>query len=72
MRHKHVVDSLIETEQKVHLVYQILDVIYMCGGLGKVWELDRLVRRSCLPLTNGGTDFSKRSLFMDVENSTLE
>ena len=33
---------------------------------------DRLVRRTILALTNGGTDYPKGSLFMDVENSTLE
>ena len=35
-------------------------------------EPDRLVRRTILALTKGGTDYPKGSLFMDVENSTLE
>ena len=35
-------------------------------------EPDRLVRRIILALTKGGTDYPKGSLFMDVENSTLE
>ena len=35
-------------------------------------EPDRLVRRTILALTKGGTEYPKESLFMDVENSTLE
>ena len=35
-------------------------------------EPDRHVRRTTLALTKGRTDFPKGSLFMDVENSTLE
>ena len=35
-------------------------------------EPDRRVRRTILALTKGGTDYPKGSLFMGVENSTLE
>ena len=36
-------------------------------------ELDRLLPRTIiLALTKGSTDYPKPSLFMDVENSTLE
>ena len=36
-------------------------------------ELDRLLRRTIiLALTKESTDYPKPSLFMDVENSTLE
>ena len=35
-------------------------------------EPDRLVRKTILALTKGGTDYPKGSLFIDVENSTHE
>ena len=35
-------------------------------------EPDRLVRRTIIALTKGGTDYPKGSLFMDVENSPFE
>ena len=42
--------------------------------LGHIFRMepDRLVRRTILALTKGGTDYPKGFLFMDVKNSTLE
>ena len=35
-------------------------------------EPDRLVRRTLMALTEGGTNFPEGSLFMDVQNKSIE
>ena len=56
--------DLLITNQKRRLSY-LGHILHM--------EPDRLLRRTIiLALTKGSTDYPKPSLFMDVENSTLE